>query len=215
MNSLSGAIEALSKTERLVAPSGLTLGHVAVLQLLSSKEGLSNGAIGWRLSLPAPAVTRLMERLSAVGLVRGAVDLADLRRNLYRLEVQGHAVLFELKKSLGPHELCVALMLHEALGRASRAHGISLAGCRVLSACPSDESSVSVGSLVDASGLAQSTVSTALDVLVKRGLMCRREDSGRPDGRIRRYQPTEEGKQLRTAIDALLESIVNENKYAS
>lgn len=212
-DTLLGAIEALSLTERLVAPSGFTPSHVAVLQLLGEREGLGNRAIGEALGLTAPTVSRLLERLAALGLVRASLDSADLRRNLFRLEVQAHAVLFELRKSLAPHRLDEALAVYGALGRTARRTGLAPAACRVAAAALARPATVS--QLGRAAGLGQSTVSTALASLRKAVLMQSAQAAEGQDGRQRHYTLTEQGKLLQTEILACYNSIVNENSFAN
>lgn len=210
-NTLLGAIEALSLTERLVAPSGFTLSHVAVLRLLGDHEGLGNRAIGETLGLTAPTVSRLLERLVALGLVRASLDSADLRRNLFRLEVQAHAILFELRKSLAPHDLNEALAVYGALGRMARQAGLALAACRVAAAAPPRPATVS--QLGHAAALGQSTVSTALASLQEAALMQSAQTAEGQDGRHRYYALTEQGKLLQEEILSCYNSIVNENSF--
>lgn len=212
-NTLIGAIEALSETERLVAPSGFTPSHMAVLQLLSVREGLGNCAIGEALGLSAPTVSRLVERLGAVGLVRTSIDPTDLRRNLFRLEVQAHAILFELRKSLLPHGLDEALALQSALARTARQTGISPAACRVAAASP--QGGATVGELSRAAGLRQSSTSTALKALAVAHMMQPMDRGGEQDGRCRRYTLTHQGKLLQDTVRACYNSIVNENSFAN
>lgn len=157
-----GALEALGRTEELLAPTGFSLGQVAVLDLLAEREPLSSGQIAAALGLPAATVTRFMGKLGALGLVRASVDPADLRRNVFRLEVQAHAILFELRKSLESEEaLEAALRLHGALARASRAWGVSPSACRVLLALGEEAPS----------GLRPSTASMAYRALQREGLV--------------------------------------------
>lgn len=212
-NTLLGAIEALSLTERLVAPSGFTLSHIAVLQLLSEREGIGNRAIVQALGLTAPTVSRLMERLGSLGLVRASLDPADLRRNLFRLEVQAHAVLFELRKSLAPHDLKEALALHGVLGRTARQSAIAPAACRVVAAFPAE--SATVGQACRAAALGQSTVSTALASLRAAALIREVDAAGACDGRQHRYSLTEQGKLLQNEILAHYNCIVNENRFSN
>lgn len=191
-----GALEVLGRTEELLAPTGFSLGQVAVLDLLAEREPLSSGQIAAALGLPAATVTRFMGKLGALGLVRASVDPADLRRNVFRLEVQAHAILFELRKSLESEEaLEAALRLHGALARASRAWGVSPSACRVLLALGEGAPS----------GLRPSTASMAYRALQREGLVeparCASgeiaqmpTDSLNVDKRRHCYQLTEKGQ---------------------
>lgn len=212
-NTLLGAIVALSLTERLVAPSGFTLSHVAVLRLLGEREGLGNRAIGEVLGLTAPTVSRLLERLTALGLVRASLDPSDLRRNLFRLEVQAHAILFELRKSLAPHGLDEALALHGALGRVARRAGLAPTACRVVAAASARPATVK--QLGRAAALRQSTVSTALASLQRVALVRSVQTAGECDGRQRCYALTEQGKRLQSEILTCCNSIVDENSFVN
>jgi DNA-binding MarR family transcriptional regulator len=92
--------ELLSQVERLVSrrveaalgPDGPTLDHWRVLTLLADGAGHSMSEIAGHAMVPAPTLTKIVDRLVDRALVYRRVDDADRRRVLVFLSAHGRAV---------------------------------------------------------------------------------------------------------------------------
>jgi DNA-binding MarR family transcriptional regulator len=86
---------------RLVTEAGVPLSDARALRLLDEVRDrpLTPGEVARELGLSAPAVTALVDRLVAVGLVERSRDAADRRRVHLRLTTEGRSLGTRL---LGP-----------------------------------------------------------------------------------------------------------------
>lgn len=87
---------------RLIAPYGLSTAQYNVLRILrgAGPDGLPTLAIRERLIAPAAAITRLVEKLDAAGLLERERTSADRRCIVCRITARGLAVLAELDPRL-------------------------------------------------------------------------------------------------------------------
>ncbi len=70
------------RIETVLSPEGLSLGQWRVLALLSDGRGHSMSEIAGHAMVPAPTLTKIVDRLVEAALVHRAVDDADRRRVL-------------------------------------------------------------------------------------------------------------------------------------
>lgn len=127
MGDIEADLRSLAAAERLVRPSGLSLNHVAALDLLARHDSLSSGDIAKELGLSPATVTRCTDKLVAFHMIRASLDPGDLRRNLFRLEGRGRGVLFEIRKSMSSDgSLDAALGLHRAILQAAGTEAVVL-----------------------------------------------------------------------------------------
>lgn len=215
-------LRALTTAEHIAAAGGFTLNHVAILRLLNDREPLSNSDISCALDLSCAMVTRCMDKLIALELVRASLDEADLRKNSFRLEVRGRAVLFEIQNSLSEgvtlrETLCVqhALMRMQQMGKRGDQKipaGIAPQGWRVLVALAVGPATVGV--LAERAALTQPRVSIALRELVRRNLAFRHANAASSDVRCHTHELTSEGIALcRLFLDITKSSIDQENQF--
>jgi len=88
--------------ELSLKPSGITATQYNVLRILrgAGSGGLCRGEIGERLLRPVPDVTRLLDRLEAMGLVARARGGDDRRYVTTRITKAGLGVLGELEAEI-------------------------------------------------------------------------------------------------------------------
>ena len=92
-------------TERLSAAlgvEGLTLAQWRVLSLLSGKAGHTMTEVAEFAMLPAPTLTKVVDRLISTNLVYRRADLRDRRRVLVYLTARGRRLHQRLSRDLGP-----------------------------------------------------------------------------------------------------------------
>ena len=92
---------------------GVTVDQWRVLDGLSHREGRSMGEIGAAAMLPAPTLTKIVDRLVAGNLVHRRSDPYDRRRVLVLLSPRGRASRSRLEQVIRRHEA----NLEEVLGR--------------------------------------------------------------------------------------------------
>lgn len=82
----------------VLEPEGITLAQFNVLRILrgASETGLPTLEIGARLVEQAPGITRLIDRMEALGLVRRERPRADRRQVLCHIESKGLSLLGRL-----------------------------------------------------------------------------------------------------------------------
>lgn len=215
-------LRALTTAEHIAAAGGFTLNHVAILRLLNDREPLSNSDISCALDLSCAMVTRCMDKLIAFELVRASLDEADLRKNSFRLEARGRAVLFEIQNSLSEgialyEALCVqqALMRVQQMGKRGNPNiptGIAPQGWRVLVALA--VGLATVGTLADRADITQPRVSVALRELVQKKLAFRHAASASCDARCHSYELTSEGTTLcRLFLAMVKDALDQENQF--
>lgn len=212
-------LDVLIAAEKLVASAGFTLDHVAILQLLGKREPLSNTDIAQALGLSPATVTRCMDKLTGLELVRGALDESDLRKNSFRLQSRGRSILFELENRLGKElNLGEAVHIHRALecvaqkgkqGDPKIPSGIAPQGWLVLLAAA--EGSATVGTLSQRAAIAQPRVSIALHSLTQKGLARPSGESDSSDSRRHTFALTADGIALvRFLLDEMENTIHQE-----
>ncbi len=88
--------------ELSLKPSGITATQYNVLRILrgAGPGGLCRGEIGERLLRPVPDVTRLLDRLEAMGLVARARSGGDRRYVTTRITEAGLGVLGKLESEI-------------------------------------------------------------------------------------------------------------------
>lgn len=208
-------LRVLGTAEALLKPSGLTLSQVAVLDVLSQHEALSSSEIAQALAMAPATVTRCTQKLVGLHMVRVSLDDRDLRRNVFRLEVRGHAVLFEIRKSLAEAgTLEGALRAHRVLSQVAgckrgakveRARSsLSPSSARLLLAL--DAGPCAAGEAAARAGLGQSTASMALAALEANGLAAPVKTEV-PDGRQHRYALTRQGRAQAASLTAALKAL--------
>ena len=92
----------LAELDAAVRPHGITFARFEVLRLLSfsSRGSLPLSKIGQRLLVHPTSVTKVIDRLTADGLVDRQVDAVDRRRVLASLTEEGRVVLDAATESL-------------------------------------------------------------------------------------------------------------------
>jgi DNA-binding MarR family transcriptional regulator len=83
---------------------GVTIEQWRVLDELSQREGLSMSEIANRARLPAPTLTKIVDRLVAENLVHRRSDPYDRRRVLVLLTARGRAVRSRLDHVVQQHQ---------------------------------------------------------------------------------------------------------------
>jgi DNA-binding MarR family transcriptional regulator len=128
LDALAGAAHRVERRiEAALGPDGPGLDRWRVLDLLSDGEGRPMSGIAAAVRVPAPTLTKIVDRLIDQGLVYRRVDETDRRRVLVLLADRGrevHARLAPavreveaaLQRELGP----AAADLREHLGRLAR-----------------------------------------------------------------------------------------------
>lgn len=94
-------------------PEGVTVDQWRVLEHLSHREGRSMSELANLAALPAPTLTKIVDRLVAGNLVHRRSDPYDRRRVLVLLTPRGRAVRSRLDRVMQRHES----RLEDALGR--------------------------------------------------------------------------------------------------
>jgi DNA-binding MarR family transcriptional regulator len=97
---LEGLAQALSRAERSLTarlaealePEGCSVDRWRILVLLADGEGHPMSEIAEFALVPAPSLTRLVDRMATDGLVHRRVDERDRRRVLVHLTRQGRAL---------------------------------------------------------------------------------------------------------------------------
>lgn len=93
-------------------PEGVTVEQWRVLDGLSHREGRSMSELATVAMLPAPTLTKIVDRLVAANLVHRRSDPYDRRRVLVLLTPRGRAVRSRLDRVMRRHQL----LLEEILG---------------------------------------------------------------------------------------------------
>ncbi len=207
-------LRSLAAAERLVRPSGLSLNHVATLDLLARHDSLSSGDVAKELGLSPATVTRCTDKLVAFHMIRASLDPEDLRRNLFRLEGRGRGVLFEIRKSMAPGgSLDDALGLHRMILRAAGTGSAALSDARLSPAAVRALLALGAGpcavrELARRTGLRQSSASMACSAL-REASLARPLAQPAGDGRERRYGLTAQGA---SALDTFLAGLNAEKR---
>lgn len=81
------------RSKRVSRGAGMTIPQIVLLQTLHEHGPMSTGALAAEISLSAPTVTTILDRLEGRGLVRRARKTADRRVVLTELTDEGEAVL--------------------------------------------------------------------------------------------------------------------------
>lgn len=205
-------LQALTAVENLVSASGFTLNHVAIMYLLAECEPLSSSEIVHSLCLSPAMVTRCMDKLTALELVRMSLDETDLRKNIFRLQSRGRAILFELENGLGSkvnfedglrtHRILELISQRKKEDGLKMPEGITLQRWRVLLAAA--EGSTTVGALALRANIAQPRASIAIQGLEQKCLMSQ-VSRDTPDARQHIYGLTPEGIALAKRIVKMIE----------
>jgi DNA-binding MarR family transcriptional regulator len=90
---------------------GVTIEQWRVLDELSQREGLSMSEIASLAMLPAPTLTKIVDRLVAQNLVHRRSDPYDRRRVLVLLTARGRAVRSRLDRVMQRHESSLEAVL--------------------------------------------------------------------------------------------------------
>ncbi len=90
---------------------GVTIEQWRVLDGLSQREGLSMSEIASLAMLPAPTLTKIVDRLVAENLVHRRSDPYDRRRVLVLLTPRGRAVRSRLDRVMQRHESSLEAVL--------------------------------------------------------------------------------------------------------
>jgi DNA-binding MarR family transcriptional regulator len=90
---------------------GVTIEQWRVLDELSQREGLSMSEIASLAMLPAPTLTKIVDRLVAENLVHRRSDPFDRRRVLVLLTPRGRAVRSRLDRVMQRHESSLEAVL--------------------------------------------------------------------------------------------------------
>lgn len=85
---------------RVLEPSGCTVEQWRTMALLADGGSHSMSEIAEFALLPAPTLTRLIDRMVADNLAYRTVDAQDRRRVLVRITPRGHALYEELGRQL-------------------------------------------------------------------------------------------------------------------
>ncbi|MFC3228633.1 MarR family winged helix-turn-helix transcriptional regulator [Marinibaculum pumilum] len=88
---ITRAVDVQSK--RVTRASGLTIPQIVILQSLHDRGALSTGGLAAEISLSAPTVTTVLDRLEGRGLVRRTRKPEDRRIVLTELTARGGEVL--------------------------------------------------------------------------------------------------------------------------
>lgn len=81
------------QSKRVTRAAGLTIPQIVILQTLRERGAISTRGLAAEISLSAPTVTTVLDRLEGRGLVRRTRKLEDRRVVLTELTPQGRAVL--------------------------------------------------------------------------------------------------------------------------
>lgn len=82
---------------------GMSVEHWRVLETLSDRTGRSMGELAEHVLMNHPALTKLVDRMVASGLVHRVADPTDQRRVLVHMTDRGTAIFTRLKRRADEH----------------------------------------------------------------------------------------------------------------
>jgi MarR family transcriptional regulator, organic hydroperoxide resistance regulator len=107
-----------NRLEEAMQAAGISVEQWRVLYELSDREGRSMGELATTVLMNPPALTKMIDRMVANGLVHRAPDEIDQRRVLVYLTDRGAAVLETLTRKVKAHEADVRAMMGPANAKA-------------------------------------------------------------------------------------------------
>lgn len=97
--------------EQSLKQEGVQVEHWRVLEILSDKRGRSMGELAELVLMNHPALTKMMDRMVADGLIHRALDPADHRRVIVFSTDRGQQLFERLKEKVDSHNSDVSAQL--------------------------------------------------------------------------------------------------------
>ena len=110
-----------AELEALLQREKMSVEQWRVLDVLSTRNGLSMGALARLVLMNHPALTKLADRMVANGLIHRVSDPKDQRRVLVHLTDQGAAIRERLRPRIEDHHNDVELAFGHSKAAALRA----------------------------------------------------------------------------------------------
>jgi len=97
--------------EQSLKAEGVQVEHWRILEILSDKKGRAMGDLADLVLMNHPALTKMMDRMVANGLIHRALDPADHRRVIVYSTDRGQQLFERLKERVDSHNSDVSSMI--------------------------------------------------------------------------------------------------------